>query len=580
MKSKDFNNIIIAFMVVIVIILAYLFLFKKTLANSIMLNKNAINLIVGESFQLEATIYPKDTSNKEVIWTTDNPMIATVENGLVKAIKKGEVFVTASTKDGEKMDKCRVVVSNKEVQNIEIANNIINIEPGGVGAISVSIIPPDATLRNLNYLSNDVNIVTVDNEGKLTAVSEGITTVTITDEEEKIKKEVYVIVGVMATKIEINKEDLVVSLDEEKKLNVTITPENSQDMHLTYESSVPSVVEIDKDGIMTGKSLGTATIKVKDITGTLTDECTITVEEKKFEVIINGQTKIYKSGDRLGTLPTLTKDGYIFEGWYTKKTGGQKVTANTIVTDNMTLYPHWELTYVAPRDSRYNSYETIATCDSETFKYRIVRYQNSDIVIVWVANAAKQLKQGLASSNAKGTNYLEAIIAGEVAKRKCLVATNASLFEYGTPLGGVVIHDSKVIKNTGNTIAVMGITKDSELKAFVRQPADDLVKAGVVNTFVVSHTITPGISDGTKTSAHRTQICQIDKNNFAIISGNGTTNSEATKLHNATGGRCKQVFNLDGGGSRKLYYQTRGSGLIKRFGGDRTIPDVLYFAEQ
>ena len=138
MKSKDFNKIIIAFMVIIVIILAYLFLFKKTIAKSIMLNKNAVNLIVGESFQLEATIYPTNVSNKEVIWTTDNPMIATVENGLVKAIKKGEVFVTVSTKDGEKTDKCRVVVSNKEVQNIEVANNIINIELGGVGAISAS----------------------------------------------------------------------------------------------------------------------------------------------------------------------------------------------------------------------------------------------------------------------------------------------------------------------------------------------------------------------------------------------------------------------------------------------------------
>lgn len=44
-----------------------------------------------------------------------------------------------------------------------------------------------------------------------------------------------------------------------------------------------------------------------------------------------------------GKLPTTSRDGYIFNGWYTAKTGGTKVVPSTIVTQakNHTLYAQW-----------------------------------------------------------------------------------------------------------------------------------------------------------------------------------------------------------------------------------------------
>ena len=48
-------------------------------------------------------------------------------------------------------------------------------------------------------------------------------------------------------------------------------------------------------------------------------------------------------GETYGTLPTPVKEGYTFDGWYTEKTGGTKITADTkvTVTENQTLYAHW-----------------------------------------------------------------------------------------------------------------------------------------------------------------------------------------------------------------------------------------------
>ena len=43
----------------------------------------------------------------------------------------------------------------------------------------------------------------------------------------------------------------------------------------------------------------------------------------------------------VGNLPSLTRDGYTFTGWWTKKSGGIQVTAATKVTADVTFYAHW-----------------------------------------------------------------------------------------------------------------------------------------------------------------------------------------------------------------------------------------------
>ncbi len=51
-------------------------------------------------------------------------------------------------------------------------------------------------------------------------------------------------------------------------------------------------------------------------------------------------------GRKYGTLPTPTRNGYEFEGWYTEPNGGEKITESTIFTDtkNQTLYAHYRAT--------------------------------------------------------------------------------------------------------------------------------------------------------------------------------------------------------------------------------------------
>ncbi|MBQ9632560.1 MAG: leucine-rich repeat protein, partial [Lachnospiraceae bacterium] len=53
--------------------------------------------------------------------------------------------------------------------------------------------------------------------------------------------------------------------------------------------------------------------------------------------VVNGK----KISSAAKTLPTVKKAGYLFKGWYTAKSGGTKVTLNTVVTKSVTVYPQW-----------------------------------------------------------------------------------------------------------------------------------------------------------------------------------------------------------------------------------------------
>ena len=47
---------------------------------------------------------------------------------------------------------------------------------------------------------------------------------------------------------------------------------------------------------------------------------------------------------KLASLPTPTRSSYSFDGWYTEKSGGTKVTTDTVFSANTTVYAHWTYT--------------------------------------------------------------------------------------------------------------------------------------------------------------------------------------------------------------------------------------------
>lgn len=98
--------------------------------------------------------------------------------------------------------------------------------------------------------------------------------------------------------------------------------------------------------ILSGKNLLKVTGKIVGIT---VDEFNkylkgvFTVSFNANEGIVNESSKTVVYGSTYGSLPTPTRDYYTFDGWYTAKTGGNKITESSVFNsaENITLYAHW-----------------------------------------------------------------------------------------------------------------------------------------------------------------------------------------------------------------------------------------------
>ena len=74
------------------------------------LDKAELTLTEGNSEALVATITPDNAANKTVTWTSSNPSVATVNNGVVTAVGAGEATITVTTADGGFTAECTVTV--------------------------------------------------------------------------------------------------------------------------------------------------------------------------------------------------------------------------------------------------------------------------------------------------------------------------------------------------------------------------------------------------------------------------------------------------------------------------------------
>lgn len=81
------------------------------------LDKVTASVDVGSTITLVASIEPTNASNQNILWTSDDESVATVENGVVTGKVKGTATICATTADGGFSAVCNVVVNEVVVSN-------------------------------------------------------------------------------------------------------------------------------------------------------------------------------------------------------------------------------------------------------------------------------------------------------------------------------------------------------------------------------------------------------------------------------------------------------------------------------
>ena len=83
----------------------------------------------------------------------------------------------------------------------------------------------------------------------------------------------------------------------------------------------------------------------------------ITFDPTEGSIADSAKTQKINTSGHLASLPTASRSGYRLDGWYTKAEGGDKITTDTLFTENTTVYAQWSKK--SSSSSRYDGYITI-----------------------------------------------------------------------------------------------------------------------------------------------------------------------------------------------------------------------------
>jgi uncharacterized protein YjdB len=249
----------------------------SVVVTGVSLNRPSLPLLVGETATLTATVAPANATNKSVAWTSSNPAIAAVSaTGQVTAMAVGMATITATTADGGFTASCGVAVNPVAVTGVSLNKTTLSLPVDETETLIVTIVPANATNKNVTWSSSDTAIATVYAPGLVKAVAVGSATITVrTADGSKTASCSLTVIPVAVTGVSLNMDTLSLFAGEMETLTATIAPANATNKNVTWDSSAPTIATVSVTGQVTALAAGTATITVTTADGNQTASCTV-----------------------------------------------------------------------------------------------------------------------------------------------------------------------------------------------------------------------------------------------------------------------------------------------------------------
>lgn len=253
----------------------------------------SLNLVVRGTATLTATVAPANATNRAVTWASADTRVATVSAaGVVTAVAPGNTIITVRTTDGGRTATATVTVValTISVTGVTVAPTTLSLVVGGTGSLAATVTPANATNRAVTWSSADTRVATVSAAGVVTAVSPGLTVVSVTTVEGGRTAAAAVTVAAPAipvASVALTPATLLLPMGQGGALVATVRPENAANRAVTWASSQPLVATVDASGVVTPLTVGTAIITVTTMDGGHTAESSIVVVPPRAEMPID-----------------------------------------------------------------------------------------------------------------------------------------------------------------------------------------------------------------------------------------------------------------------------------------------------
>ena len=154
----------------------------------ISLNKTSASCKQGKTTSLAATVSPSDASNKTITWTSSNPSVATISNGVVTGISQGSSTITAKTNDGGFTASCVVTITEStRVTSVSLNETSLSLKAERTASLVATVSPSDAYDKTVTWSSSNTGIATISTSGVVTAKAVGNAVITATTNDGGFK---------------------------------------------------------------------------------------------------------------------------------------------------------------------------------------------------------------------------------------------------------------------------------------------------------------------------------------------------------------------------------------------------------
>ena len=505
-----------------------------------------------KSITLTPTYDPSTGIEKGVTWTSSNTKVATVDqNGKVTGVSKGTVTITATSKSNTKIKgtttvtvqtaasvatKVTILDSNNKALT---TSSTVTISLGNVATFKAKVEPSTAS-QTVTWASSNTSIAKVDSTGKVTAVKQGVVTITAKTNNNK-STSIKIKVSPSSVYSEYNSNTLKYWI--EKKLEKEIK---------TYKEAKVYYKSVKMKYYVTHIWVENAYDQLNvELGPTNVDQKT----RKKYLDKNNEDTRLLTVGGIANNIMSKNKNkGFV------------AINASPIIQNMSNFCPNCPIEWYGKSSVPLRIYKGEVV--TEYYKGCNGNYSYSSCN-----------KDGMEIVFGRRIYYLDSNSNLRFSSRLCDVSNTKLDCWY------VIKKDSK-----GNIISKTKKTLDT-VKQENEKIIQSIIKAKPRYTFgwktqalvsTNSEGKTNVITDTTqaiyKDIGKRQGICQIDKNNFIIVTAveNGTTLGIAEVMYEYG---CKTGLNLDGGGSVNFYWYNN-SKLDKIISTNRRATEALYFIEK
>jgi uncharacterized protein YjdB len=254
----------------------------------ITVNNSSVTISVTQALQISASIVPANATNQNVIWSTNNSGVATVVNGLIIGVSIGSAIITVTTQDGNFTATVNVTVQSGVI-SVSVNQTSVRLQPNQTVQIIATVLPTNAPNKAVTWSSSNTNIVRVSNTGIITGVANGNAIVTVRTQNNNKTATVNVAVTTSVTSIRLNISNVSLTPRATRQITTTILPTTASIKTIIWSSSKPSVATVGNHGLITGVSIGTATITARTLDGAKTATVAVRIVSRLASVYNNKQ---------------------------------------------------------------------------------------------------------------------------------------------------------------------------------------------------------------------------------------------------------------------------------------------------